>query len=392
MNKEVLKTGVQSFIEKNWNTDIVSVMLKKPIFDTISQQELAQQLEGKKKAKNKLPTWFGSTGIYYPKKVHLEQTSSEATAEYKANLISGKALIDITGGFGVDSHYFSKKIDTVIHCEINKALAEIVAHNSAILGSENIKVHYGDGLKFINGYAGKIDWVYADPSRRDAKKQRVFLLGDCIPDIVGNLGSIFEKTPNVLLKTSPLLDISKGLQELKHVVEIHVVAVKNEVKELLWVMNKGHGEEPRIIAVNLTGSGVQHFSFLPSEEKDAVANLALPDEFLYEPNAAILKAGAFKAVGKRFNLQKLHEHSHLYTSTSPIDFPGRCFKVQSVLPYEKKALQQAGLNKANVTVRNFMESVAAIRKKHKIKDGGDTFLFFTTNMHGKLVVLKCTKI
>ena len=392
MNKEVLKTGVQNFIEKNWNTDIVSVLLKKPIFESVSQQALAQQLEGKKKAKYKLPTWFESTGIYYPKKLHLEQTSSETTAQYKANLIDGKTLIDITGGFGVDSYFFSKKMTSIVHCETNPELSEIAAHNFRAMGADNVSFHNEDGLTFLKAHKSTFDWVYADPSRRDNNKQRVFLLEDCVPDIIGNLEAIFEKTDKVLLKTSPLLDLTKGAKELEHVVEIHVVSVKNEVKELLWILKRDHGDEPKITATNLENDGAQYFSFWPSEEKDAKADLALPSKFLYEPNAAILKAGAFKLTADRFGIQKLHEHSHLYTSNRLIDFPGRRFAIRSVIAYGKKALKDLGVEKANITVRNFPESVATIRKKHKIKDGGDCYLFFTTNIHGKLIVLKCTKI
>tara|TARA_Y100001933_G_scaffold172174_2_gene170318 strand:+ start:7115 stop:8293 length:1179 start_codon:yes stop_codon:yes gene_type:complete len=392
LNKNILKTGVQTFIEKKWNADIMSVLLKKPVFEDISQQELVQQLEGKKKSKDKLPTWFNTMGIYYPKKRNLEQTSSEITAAYKAALVSGKSLVDLTGGFGVDTYFFSNKIARVDHCEIDAELSEIVAHNFSLFGIENVSFHTKDGMEFLKECNGKADWVYADPSRRDDKKGRVFLLKDCEPDIVGNLDTILEKTANVLLKTSPLLDISQGTKELKHVAKIHVVALKNEVKELLWVLKKGYRKEPQIITANLMGDSVQHFSFFPSEERNAKVNIGPPSKFLYEPNAAILKAGAFKLIADRFGIQKLHEHSHLYTSNRLIDFPGRCFAIQSVIPYGKKTLKELGVEKANVTVRNFPEAVATIRKKHKIKGGGDTFLFFTTNMHGKLIVLKCTKI
>ncbi|WP_313790930.1 THUMP-like domain-containing protein [Allomuricauda sp. SCSIO 65647] len=369
----------------------MSVLLKKPLFDGISQKELAQQLEGKKKSKDKLPTWFKTAGIYYPKKLHLEQTSSEATAAYKAGLIGAKTLVDITGGFGVDSYFFAKQVTSITHCEINTELAEIVAHNFEVLGVENISFHNQDGIEFLKGLEDKVEWVFADPSRRDDKNGRVFILKDCVPDVVGHLETIFGKTENVMLKTSPLLDISQGIKELSFVAEVHVVAVKNEVKELLWILRKGQTDEPRITTVNLVGHAIGHFSFLPSEEKSATIDFALPNNYLYEPNAAILKAGAFKNVGIRFNLKKLHEHSHLYTSDVLIDFPGRRFAVESVIPYGKKSIRQLGLGKANITVRNFPESVATIRKKHNIREGGDTYLFFTTDLEGKLIVIKCLK-
>lgn len=391
MNKYILKTGVQHFIEKNWNTDIVSVLLKKPLFDGISQKELVQQLEGKKKSKDKLPTWFKTTGIHYPKKLHLEQTSSETTAAYKSNLVGGKTLVDITGGFGVDSYFFAKQMTSVIHCEINTELSEIAAHNFEVLGVENVSFHNQDGVEFLKGNNGTVEWIFVDPSRRDDKKGRVFILKDCVPDVAGNLNTFFGKTENVMIKTSPLLDILQGIKELEHVAEIHVVAVKNEMKELLWILKKGQTDEPRITTANLVGDTIRHFSFLPSEEKSATVNFALPKNYLYEPNAAILKAGAFKNIGGLFNLKKLHEHSHLYTSDVLIDFPGRRFAVESVIPYGKKSIRELGVDKANITVRNFSETVAAIRKKHNIKDGGAVYLFFTTDLNGRPIVIKCHK-
>ncbi|WP_343486647.1 class I SAM-dependent methyltransferase [Allomuricauda sp. d1] len=389
MNKNLLKTGVQNFIEKKWNTDIVSVSLKKPFFDDVSQAELAQQLEGKKKSKMKLPTWFKKSGIYYPKKLNLEQTSSETTAAYKAQLVSGKSLVDLTGGFGVDSYFFSKKLAEIFHCEIDAELSKIAAHNFEMLGATNVKIVNQDGITFLNNYKEKLDWVYADPSRRD-DKGRVFRLRDCAPNIPEHFNLIFEKTDNILLKTAPLLDIHQGISELNWVKKIHVVAVKNEVKELLWVLEKGYKEAVEITAVNLETQ--QHiFSFLLEDEKTARPKLSEPRNYLYEPNAAILKAGAFKLVGNRYRLDKLHEHSHLYTSDDLVDFPGRVFKIEKVGSYSKKSMKTLPIKKANVAIRNFPEAVTTIKKKHKIVDGGNHYLFFTTDYTNNLIVVVCGK-
>ena len=392
MNELILNTGIQDFIDKNWNADIMSVLLQKPFFEGISQKELAEQLEAKKKCKDKLPTWFNSPNIYYPNKLNIEQTSSEQTAQYKANLVHGKTLLDLTGGFGVDTYFFSKKIETVFHCEINPDLSEIAHHNFDVLGQKNIICIPEDGIQYLGDTNEKYDWVYVDPSRRNDVKGKVFLLKDCLPDLTENLAAIFGKTNRLLIKTSPLLDIKQGIGELDFVKEIHVVAVNNEVKELLFLLERGHTDDVTMKTINFVHDEKMVFDFSLGKEHETESEFNEPLEYLYEPNAAILKAGGFKSVGKAFGLKKLHQHSHLYTATGLVDFPGRRFKVLEVLPYSKNALKPFAQQKANITTRNFPISVAELRKKHKIKDGGEVYLFFTTDLNNNLTVLKCEKV
>jgi 16S rRNA G966 N2-methylase RsmD len=393
LNKYILNTGVQVFISNNLNADILSVLLAKPHFEGLSQKELAEQIEAKKKCKNKLPAWYNTPNIYYPKKLHIEQSSSEITAKYKAGIVSGKLLLDLTGGIGVDSYYFSDTIDEVVHCEWNKELHEIATYNYGILKRSNIHTHHIDGLSFLENTELHFDWIYLDPSRRDDSKKKVFQLSDCTPDISKNLELILKKGAHVLLKTSPLLDIASGMQELKNVREIHIVAVNNEVKELLWILDAKTPVTPvSIKTINLTKGGNEVFDFLLLAERDAKTNYSSPMKFLYEPNAAIMKSGAFKIIGNTYGVMKLHEHSHLYTSSVLVDFPGRAFEIIKQVPYNKNALKDLSIEKANITTRNFPESVATIRKRFKISDGGEVFLFFTTNMLGKRIVLQCKKV
>lgn len=394
MNKELLKTGVQEFININIDADIVSVLLKKIVFDEISSQELAQQIESKNNCRKKLPTWFNTPLVYYPKKLNIEQTSSEITAQYKAQIVSGKSLLDLTGGFGVDSYFFSQKMEQVAHCETNENLSEIAAYNFKVLGAKTIKTFATDGLDFLERHQHNFDWIYVDPSRRSDIKGRVFLLSDCLPNIPEHLNLLFEKSPRIMIKTSPLLDISMGVAELKFVKEIHIVSVKNEVKELLWVLQKGFEGKVFIKTIDLKKITYAVFDFQLTEEKSAISDFAMPQQhqYLYEPNAAILKSGAFKLVGTRLHLKKLHEHTHLYTSSELMDFPGRRFKISKVIPYTKKTMRQLHLEKANITTRNFKESVANIRKRHKIKDGGDDYLFFCKVYDNRAMVLKCSQI
>jgi len=391
LNHNILNKEVQEFINTNLKSDITKLILKGSPFEDISIQELAEQIIAKNKCEKKLATWFSTENIYFPNKLNIEQTSSEITAKYKANLVSGNSLIDITGGFGVDSYYFSQKVKNITHCEINSELSAIVAHNYKQLNCYNIKNHIGDGLAFLEKSTVKFDWIYTDPSRRNDIKGKVFLLKDCLPNIPENLDSLFEKCDNILIKVSPILDISSAINELKFVKEIHIVAVDNEVKELLFILKKDFNQNIEIKTINFTKKGIQQFDFNLNE---AVSETYTePKQYLFEPNAAILKAGAFNQISERLKIDKLHKHSHLYTSEALTNFPGRSFKIKHCIPYDKKQLKKLILsNKANITTRNFPETVAQIRKKTKLKDGGSQYLFFTTDYKNNCIVLICQKV
>lgn len=370
----------------------MSLLLKRSIFEGISPQELAQQIESKKKCQKKLPTWFEAPGIYYPKKVNIEQTSSEISAQYKSEIVEGKSLLDLTGGFGIDSYYFSKKITSVSYCEIDKNLHEIASHNFKTFGTKNIQTFAENGLDLLKNSNQNFDWLYIDPSRRNETKGKVFKLSDCEPNLVENLDLLFSKSENLLIKTAPLLDISMGISELSDVKEIHVVAINNDVKELLWVLEKGFIGEIGIKTVNFAKSEQQHFDFVLNDEKHVVSQYSEPLTYIYEPNASILKSGAFKTVGATYGLKKLQQHTHLYTSEKLVDFAGRRFQVLSVHNYNKKSIKKLNTAKANITTRNFPDSVATIRKKFKIKEGGDTYLFFFKNLDDIHQVALCHKI
>jgi len=390
LNKVILHKEIQDFINQNLNTEITKLVLKGSPFTDVNIQELAEQITSKKKCKKKLPFWFETDNIYYPNKLNIEQTSSETTAKYKANLIQGNSIIDITGGFGVDCLAFSKTFKNVIHCEINSDLSQIVQHNFKQLKAANITTIIGDGINFIKKNKQKYDCIYIDPSRRNDFKKRVFLLEDCLPNLPKNLDLLFEYSNTILVKTAPLFDIKAAINELKFVNEIHVIAINNEVKEVLYLLKKNFNSNINYKTVNFAKTKDQLFNF--NFEND-VANYSLPKKYLYEPNAAILKAGAFDEISTSLKLDKLHKHSHLYTSTELIKFPGRTFEILQVLSYHpKKIIQELSTKKANITTRNFPETVAQIRQKTKLKDGGNSYLFFTTNLNEEKIVLICEKI
>ena len=392
MNPNIFHKEVQDFIndQVDKGTDINKIILSGSPFNDISIQELAQQIQGKIIAKKKFPYLYKTDSIYYPPKLNLEQTSSQLTAEYKSTLVTGKKLIDITGGLGIDSYFFSKNFENIIHCEINSELSTIAKHNFTKLNAENISTQLEDGLKVLERI-NDLDWIYIDPSRRNEVKGKVFFLKDCIPNVPEHLSTLFFKADNILIKTSPLLDIKAGLDELSNVSEIHIVAVNNEVKELLWILKKNFDAQLQLRTVNITNTGNEIYSFNPNDEQSTFAEYGLPEKYLYEPNAAIMKSGGFMSIGRDYNLNKLHQHSHLYTNTKLIDFPGRAFKIQSVIPYHKKTIQKLTIKKANITTRNFPDPVSVLRKKLKIQDGGNDYLFFTTNKDNQKIVIHCVK-
>lgn len=394
MNLALLESDIQEFITTHLNTDINTLLLKGTTFPTAKTAEICEQIEAKKRCEKKLPSWFHCTNIYYPNKLNIEQTSSEITAAYKSQLLKGETLIDVTGGFGVDCFYFSKRFKSVLHCETNGKLSQIVTHNYKQLQVENIQTLNTDGTAYLKDTHIDFDCIYIDPSRRHESKGKVFFLKDCLPNVPEHLPLLLEKSKQVLIKTAPLLDIAVGLRELTNVKSIHIVAVNNEVKELLWHLEKDCDIPVTIHSVNLntrTNSQVT-FSYKYEDEKTTIAPLNAPLSYLYEPNAAILKSGAFNQIATQYKCYKLHQHSHLYTHTSLIDFPGRRFKIENCILYNKKLLRKLSIKKANITTRNFPQTVQQLRKTHKIADGGDVYLFFTTNHEDNKIVILCSKI
>ena len=353
---------------------------------------MAEQIQARKKCEKKLPTWFNSREIYFPNKLNIEQTSSEITASYKAGLVCGKSLVDLTGGLGVDSYFFSKKIASVFHVEIDQELSEIAAYNFQVLGRNNIHSVYGNFVGFLQNTEQHFSWLYLDPSRRNDHKGKVFRLADCSPNVLEHLVLLFSKTDNILLKTSPLLDLKAGMGEMKFVKEIHVVAVSNEVKEVLWCLEKEFQGEASIKTVNIGMAKDETFEFDMEGEQQVSVVYSLPLSYLYEPNAAIMKSGGFKSIGNRYLLKKLHPNTHLYTNAQQVDFPGRVFRVIKAIPFRKNEMKTFANTRANVATRNFPETVAAIRKKYRIKDGGDTYLFFIRSISEKPLVLICHKV
>lgn len=393
MNKAILDKEVQNYINVHLNDDINKIILKKSPFKDIKSQEIAEQIQSKKSIQKKLPLWFSSKNIFYPPKLNLEQASSESTAYYKSTLIpSGSSVIDLTGGFGVDDFYFAKKASKVIHCERNPALSAIVKHNAKALEAENIDFYIGDSIEKLKELTA-VDCIYVDPSRR-AEHGRVFLLEDCEPNVVEDLNLYFQKSDNVIIKVAPMLDIEAALKVLRSVKEVHIVSLNNECKELLFVIKKNSQQSNislKCVLLNNYGDFSIYF-FDYGEEKQLEIEHGPIESYLYEPDASLLKAGLFKSIAKQFDLVKLGQHSHLYTSDKLLkDFPGRILKVTKHESY--KSFQSSNrLKKANVIVRNFSLKPDELKKKLKIVDGGDIYLYFTTDFKNIPTVITCERL
>jgi len=380
--------SVRTFINEHLYSDVRTLALKKTPFSDVSMQKLLFQIEGKRKAKEKIPSFFQIDDIIYPPTVSMEQCSSEQTASYKATLCGGNQLIDLTGGFGVDTWMFSKKFNEVIYCEKNEELVNIARHNFSILHLQNIVIQHGNGIDFLKHQNRTFDWIYIDPSRRDQHNRKMHSFSDCTPDVVENLDSLFQYGERIILKSSPMLDIEKAISELKQVEAIHIVAVKNEVREVLYLLKKTHQTPIITTAVNICPDKTQSFSFSKEKLQNTKVTFSMPLTFLYEPNAAVMKSGAFNLVSEQFNISKLHKNSHLYTSEHYIsNFPGKIFKIKEVMAYKPVK----DLSQVNISVRNFPDTPDKVRKKLNLRDGGNIFLFCTTLINEKPMIIYCEK-
>lgn len=393
MKTELLHSDVQEFIQQSLKKDTAQLALQKNPFPELSWTEILTQIQSKGKSQEKLPTWYNSANILYPSSLSIEQTSSEQCAAYKASLITGDHLIDLTGGFGIDTYYFSKRIKSVLHCEWQEGLSQLVHHNFKVLKADNIDCVSGDGLAILKTKNQQWDYIYVDPARRNQSQEKVFFLRDCEPNVPQLLDEYFQYTDRILIKTAPLLDLVAGLNELKFVKEIHIVALDNEVKELLWLLEKDYTASIKIVASNLKNNQNTVYESTLEAEAQAFAHYGLPKAYLYEPNSAVMKTGQFNRLSEVYQLDKLHPHSQLYTSDKLITFPGRVFNIAAIYPFNKQNMKEQLQNqKANITIRNFPISVSELRKKWKIKDGGHQYFFFTTDCNNEKIILLCEKI
>lgn len=398
----------QEFITQNLDADIRDLALRHAGRTDIDLPFALDQIAGRQKARKKLPMWAATDGIIYPPHISMEQCSSEQTARYKAQVAqrliaelpvlpvlppNPTTLIDLTGGFGVDFSFLAPMFDKAVYIERQSRLCDLSRHNMAALGITQAETVCGDCAQIIEEIS-HATLIYADPARRSASGSRTFAISDCTPDVLTMKETLLDKADFTMLKLSPMLDWRKAAADMgSHVGEVHIVSAGNECKELLLVMSRKFTGLERIYCVN----DDQTFSFTPSQTSQQSLTSQLsptPPAYLYEPNASLMKAGCFALIEQRYACRQVSRDSHLFLSSEPIpSFPGRGFAIRAITTMNKRELKAAlgGTGQANVSVRNFPMTADALRKKLKLKDGGDTYIFGTTTADSRHVLIICEK-
>ncbi|MCR9014216.1 class I SAM-dependent methyltransferase [Aquiflexum gelatinilyticum] len=372
--------ALKKFVQDHQSEDPAQLLFAYSGKTDFDLKAAVQQIQSRQKAKHKLPSWSTNQDLLFPVSLSLEQASSEETARYKSALVKGKTMIDLTGGFGVDTFFLSENFQKAVYCERNGELAAIVKYNFDVLKPRKFEIVEGDSLAYFSKSGEVFDLTYVDPARRGEHNQKLYKLADCEPDIVGNWRLLQSKSIGIMIKASPMLDIKQALHEIPEIQKVWVISVKNEVKEVLLHWEKGKEAAERIInAVDLQFDGPKGFSFTYEEEESSESIFGDVGKFLIEPYASVLKAGAFRSFGKRFGLKKLHPNSHLYTCEDlPEKIPGRIFEVIQEISNPKKELKQLfPVGKVNVITRNYALSADELKKKYKLQDGGKEFLIGT---------------
>lgn len=391
---------MDSFVREHLYDDVNELALQYAKYPGVDVRCAIIQIRGWQIAEKKLPLWSQTDGILFPEHISLEQCSSQTTAEYKAEVIESivenkDKMTDLTGGYGVDAAMIGRQFNHLTFVEPSKELCRLAHHNLPLLDVSNLTVVNSTCEAVLEGLE-KQDLIYIDPSRRDKDGRKTFAVEDCTPDIYRLQDQLLGKGRWLIVKLSPMLDLTSIATGLRSVHQVHVVSVAGECKEILVLMS---GEvmvsSPKIVCVNIIGKDKrQSFIYNTEDEKVTICRYTSRiDRYLYEPNASIMKAMCFKSVASVFSVDKLHPNSHLYTSDRMIEgFPGRSFEVVSIMPMDKRALKELRTyGQANLSVRNFPSTVAELRAKTKLKDGGDQYIFFTTMADNSKVCIVCRK-
>jgi hypothetical protein len=386
----------KDFINKNIDENIHQLVLQSARFPAVDMSLAIRQINGKQKIKTKVPLYFSNDEILYPVQLSLEQSSSESTAKYKSNLCEGNTFVDLTGGFGIDCCFMSERFVRSVYVERQAELCALAILNYKALNRNNIEVINAETEIFLTEM-NPVDWIFIDPARRSLSGKKVVLLSDCEPDVSALSSLLLQKANRLMIKLSPMMDISAALKELPNTYEIHIVSIENECKEVLLLLDQELHSSPKITTINLGKNDKKDvFKFSQHEESAVQIGFALAAEtYLYEPNASVMKSGAFKLIANRFELHKLHINTHLYTSFKlSLDFPGRIFEVQNQWGSSKNELRELAskTHKANISVRNYPLSVDELRKKLKIKEGGEIYLFACTLSNDQKVIIECKKV
>lgn len=393
----LLNPEIQNFILTHENEDVSKLALQKPPVTGWPMPLILEQINARQKGLKKIPHWASVKNIVFPAADLVEQASSYACAAYKASLVKGEIFADLTAGCGIDSAAFAQKFAKGIAVEMDEDHSDILAHNLMVSGEDHILVKHDDSSIYLKSMP-EVDVIYIDPQRRDGKRRGIYALTECSPNIITMMPDLKKKTKFVIVKTSPILDIQKTITDLGNVSAVHIVEYQGECKEVLYVLDFENRLEPEnipitCVAIDDLGHPLQKLGFTASQEQNASYSLSLPQKYLYEPSPAFMKGGAYKHMAAHYRLEKLAENTHLYTSEKPVpNFPGRLFEIQAQCAVKDKEIKKILPSmKANLTLRNFPSSTEDLRKKLKLKDGGDTYLFACQDKEESKIVIICKK-
>ena len=376
------------YIRQHADEDVRQLALRGHKCPDVDLQYALEQIAGRQKARTKLPSWAAIDGIVYPPHLSMEQCSSEVTARYKASIAGKGALfVDLTAGFGVDMALISQGFQKAVHVERQPQLCAISSENFRLLGLNHIEVVCGDGVAYLHTMR-HADLLFIDPARRDVHGGRTYDISDCTPNVLEILDEMLVKADRVMIKLSPMLDWRKAVADLGKVNEVHIISVDNECKELLLILSKTM-KPLRVFCVN-NDECFEVVEGISSQPRPLPQDM----RYLYEPNASVMKAGCFDLIEQRFGVVQLERNSHLFVSDKEIlGFPGRQFLIEKRTSMNKRELKAtlADVDQANITVRNFPMSVAELRKRLKLKEGGDVYIFATTISDEGHQLLVCRK-
>lgn len=369
------------FVHEHRDADVTRLLLGKAPTG-IDLRAAADQILARQKSRTKLPDWHGASDLVFPPPVSVEQASSRITADYKASLVEGPCIVDLSGGMGVDMLALARRFERAIYVERDPELCRRFAHNSALLADRSIEVVNASADQYVESFAGTATF-FVDPARRDEVRNRIYRLEDCSPNVVALLPRLRARADRVLVKASPMTDLAEGLRQLQPVREVHVVSVANECREVLFLIDFAFEGEPDICCVNFRGSRApEMFRFDFAAERSAAAGIADAGRYLYDPNTSIRKAGAFRTIAVAFGLARLAPSTHLYTSNDLIPgFPGRVFESEGEPVKDLRRMLPDG--RANVVSRNHPMSADQLRARFRLKDGGDRYLIGYRDDHGR---------
>ncbi len=394
----------EQFIREHLTADVRTLALSaRP--DGVDMQYALTQISGWQAARLKVPLWAATDGIVYPKHLSLEQCTSQYIAQYKASFVdkllgSGFKMADITGGMGVDCFFISRSASQVYYNEMSAELCDCARINFKALGQPEIEINCGTAEEFVTSLASdSLDLIYLDPARRGDAGRKLVSISDCQPDTVAMQDDLLRISPNIMVKLSPMLDISRALTELKHVSHAFIVGLEGECKEITLLLQRGFEAEPTITAVDIKADGTPEIAVSSAKSTDNALPLPIadpqqlqPSTFISEPSAPYMKSALFRTIAAQTGTALLHPDTHLFWSKQkPESFPGRTFQIGGIIPFDKRSLSALVKTQANLSVRNFPESAPALQQRLKLRDGGSRYLIATTLSDSRRILLDLTK-